>query len=187
MNLIDKIKRGNILTPSEYKRLFLEESEYIDDDFIREYGDFLDWIIVFSDYKFSEEFLSENMHRAKTHMHKMNISVNQTLSESFMEKYADSLIWMFLSVHQKMSTDFIKKNVRYIDFAYLPYYQDISLSLLKDLMKIRMVNWESLSSNFPLKEEFILEYFEYLDKDLLKKNNGIELTDSVKVLLLLKK
>ena len=53
-------------------------------------------------------------------------------------------------------------------------------------MKTEKVSWKNISKYYPLKEAFILEYYEYLDKDLLKKNKALEMTESVELLFKLK-
>jgi hypothetical protein len=186
MNLIERVKSGQILTPKEYELLFINHLDEIDDGFLNLYADKLDWTMVFKHFDFDDELLRRYMYKATTNLHRISISMYQKLSEDFMDEYKDELIWIFVSINQTMSEKFIREHQKYIDFSYLPYYQDISLSLIKDLMKTEKVSWKNISEYYPLKEAFILEYYEYLDKDLLKKNRALEMTESVELLFKLK-
>ena len=184
MNLIERIKSGEILSSAEYNQLFMDYKKYgVDDTFINVYADKLDWGSVLAFYPLSEEILRRNMYRFRNNALKILLSSRQILSPEFIRDYRDDLLWIFISTFQKLDEKLIRDFEKYIDFGYLPYYQDISLSLLEDLNVVKQVYWTPISRDFPLKEEFILEYFVHLDKSELQKNKALELTDAVKLLI----
>ena len=103
MNLIERVKSGQILTPKEYELLFINHLDEIDDDFLHLYADKLDWTMVFKYFDFGEELLRSFMYKATTNLHRMAISMYQKLSENFMDDYKGDLIWIFVSTNQTMS------------------------------------------------------------------------------------
>jgi len=115
---------------------------------------------------------------------KSMLSARYHLTEEFLIKHQDKIVWPIASTTQILSEDFIKAHADLIDFAYLPYYQDISIDILRALGKESNVNWQALS-RYALTNEFILEYFRYLDIPALKQNTKIELSDEVQLLIIL--
>ena len=184
MNLLEKLINGHTLTSEEFNDLFENYQNYnIDDDFLLQYADRILWSAVFRYYPLSEEMLYYTADRIVDNIHRLAISMYQKLSEGFMEQHSLKLLWPFLSVNQKMSEDFIIRNADKIDFAYLPYNQKISITALEKTMKADNVNWRALSRSYPLTNEFILEFFKYLDTDLLRFNKALNPSDDVKLLL----
>ena len=79
------------------------------------------------------------------------ISINQTLSENFIEKYQKELSWDLISKYQVLSENFIEKHKNKINFTkllenkkilkkYIEENKKISLNIKKDNEKKEYVN-----------------------------------------------
>ena len=87
-----------------------------------------------------------------------NISINQQLSEEFIEKFGDKVNWNYISVYQKLSEEFIEKFGDKLNWDYISEYQKLSEEFI-DKFKYK-VYWDKISINQQLSEEFI-EKFQY--------------------------
>ena len=180
--LMDRIKNGEkvYLKPSEQDTL----TKLADIDFLKEHIDLIDVGYVFKNKKLSEKDLYFFVRYIKKTIDFTWIAMNQTLSETFMKEYRQQLPWFHVLMNQKMSLKFIEENLAFATGNdYLPYYQrEVTAEFLKK-NRILSISWKVISAKFVLDEAFIIEFFEFLDKDLLLKNPQIELTDKVKLLL----
>jgi hypothetical protein len=148
---------------------------------IRKYKDRIMVSDVFKYKRLNEKEIEEFMGWTNGWHDLTVLATMQKLSEKFMKEHRENLPWTIVSVHQKMSNKFIKENSRYIDFSLLPFYQEESVD--KEMLKNKKVQWKLLSRNFPLSEDFVINYFEFLDKDSIKANKKIKITPKIKLLL----
>jgi len=169
----DKLK---MLAPWEQDELV----KHVGVEFIRQHADSIDAFYVLKNKKLDKENLEFFLARATKTEDFMMAAMNQELTEDMMHRYAERLPWTVVSVTQKMSSDFIADHLFMVDQSYLPYHQKMNPETVKSLTE---VNWMALSAKFPLREEFILEYADKLDKYELKNNKRIEMTDKVRLLL----
>lgn len=183
MNVMEKFIAGKTLELREFQKLFTEFSSEINNDFINKYADVLHWGTVFKYYKLDEDMLRKYSYQIKDNVGRFNVAAYQELPEWFMHEFRDELMWTFLSIQQKMSRSFMKEHKDYLDFAYLPYYQDVGIELLESEHIERFVKWDVLSAHYPLTEKFILEFYKYLNIELIKNNKLIILTDAIDVLM----
>jgi hypothetical protein len=89
--------------------LDLENKKY-QEEILEQYSSkftMLDWLRISIFQTLSEHFIEKYADKWDW----VYISRYQTLSESFMEKYKDKVDWYWISRHQKMSEDFIIKNL----------------------------------------------------------------------------
>jgi len=176
--LIDILKNGDYLclTPRQQEEIV----KNVDMDFVENHKDKLDFEYVFKHKKLSIDQLERYFGLIKSRLDLSYVATMQELTEDFMSKHKGDLPWTLMSNSQNMSLDFIKKHQTYVDFSYLPFYQeDIPADFLAD----KEVNWKKMSSDFPLSEEFIMTYFRYLDKELVKLNKKIRITPKIQLLL----
>jgi hypothetical protein len=176
--LLKRLEKENDfqLTSSENEEVVKESSlETID-----KYKDHLMMADVFKHKTLTEDKIREYMPYINGNHDLVPLILMQKLSEKFMHDYKDVLPWSMLCVHQEMSLEFINKHKNYIDFSFLPFYQK---NISKEMVTDRDVKWRLLSKNFPLSEDFVLAYFELLDKDLLKQNKKIKITPKIQLLL----
>jgi hypothetical protein len=78
-----------------------------------------------------------------------NISIHQTLSEEFIEKYEDRVDWIYISRFQNLSEQFIEKYKDRLDWYYISIFQNLS-------------------------DIFIIENYEYINCYYLMYNKNIE-------------
>ena len=75
--------------------------------------------------KYSEQELEENINLFDLWLWKL-ISVRQTLSEEFIEKYSNEVDWYYISKYQILSEKFIKNNSSKINFDSLMENNNLS-------------------------------------------------------------
>ena len=93
------------------------------------------------------------------------ISINQKLSESFIEKHSDKLNWDYISIYQKLSEQFIEKHSNKVNWNYILSYQKLSEQFIeKHNLYISENNW-----NFKTNKEKL---------DLIKKCKQYEIIDN---------
>jgi len=127
----------------------ISKFQALSEDFIKEHSEILYWELLMSNDKINatledkELFFNNNVSKIDKHaifyttkfsMDFLNhfvettndddidwddISMNQILTEEFMDKYQNKLVWIELIQYQKMSTEFVDKHASLIDFDFL--------------------------------------------------------------------
>ncbi len=81
---------------------------------------------------------------------------SQTLSEEFMDEYADHICWNTVSRYQTLSEDFIFKHAYKVDWKLVSWHQVLSEDFIRELHDF--VDWEGISLKQRLGERFIYEF-----------------------------
>ena len=108
------------------------------------------------------------------------ISEYQKLSESFIEKHSDKVIWYYISYYQNLSEDFIEKFSDKVDLNSISRCQKLSEDFIEKYSN--KVYWFSISEYQILSEQFIEKYLDKIDlyyisryqklsKSFIKKHN----------------
>ena len=89
------------------------------------------------------------------------ISVHQTLSEPFIEKWKYKVHWHYISCYQKLSEPFIEKWKDEVAWPFTSYYQTLSEPFIEKWKD--KVNWVYISINQKLSESFIEKFQDKVD------------------------
>ena len=89
------------------------------------------------------------------------IFTNQTLSEPFIEKYADKADWYKISEHQTLSESFIEKYSDKVIWDLIPQNQTLSEPFIEKFAD--KLNWSEISEHQKLSESFIEKYADKVD------------------------
>ena len=84
------------------------------------------------------------------------ISRYNTLSEEFIEEFADKVNWYCISVHQKLSESFIRKHADKVNWSAISSTQTLSEDFIREFQD--KVVWYNISAYQKLSESFIREY-----------------------------
>ena len=84
------------------------------------------------------------------------ISRYNTLSEEFIEEFADKVNWYCISVHQKLSESFIRKHADKVNWSAISSTQTLSEDFIREFQS--KVSWNSISVFQKLSEDFIREF-----------------------------
>lgn len=158
------------------------EKYLMNDTFIKEFKDELNWEYISKHCKLYEAFIEkykndinwdsivkyQDLSEDFIEKHKKLIDWNyiseyQRLSESFIEKHIRKINWNFISEHQKLSESFIKKHKRLVNWYYISRYQKLSESFIEKFIK--KMDWSSICENQKLSEQFIEKYKDDVDWD----------------------
>jgi hypothetical protein len=82
--------------------------------------------------------------------------IYQKLSESFIEKYQDRILWNNISKYQKLSEPFIEKHQNRVNWNNISKYQKLSEPFIEKHQN--RVNWYKISKYQKLSEGFIKKY-----------------------------
>ena len=110
------------------------------------------WGYISINQRLSEEFIEKHKDKVDWYF----ISRYQILSEEFIEKHKDKVNWNCISIYQKLSEEFIDKYSDKVDWYDISRYQILSEEFIgkhKD-----KVNWVCISINQKLSEKFIEKY-----------------------------
>ncbi len=99
------------------------------------------------------------------------VSKNQKLSEPFIEKWADKINWYWISSYQTLSESFIEKWADKLTWDFICGRQKLSESFIEKWSN--KVNWGLISCHQKLSEDFIIKHkdkinFKYLTYDKRK-------------------
>ena len=98
-----------------------------------------------------EKFFEENINKFVVDWY--CISINQTLSEKFIEKHYDKVDWYNISKYQKLSEEFIDKYINKVNWDRISKYQTLSEEFIEKYSD--KVDWYYISQYQKLSEEFI--------------------------------
>ena len=145
------------------KRLFLVE---VTGDVITE-GDksVTNKIKIIKEIKDIEKFFEENMDNFKVDLN--YISMYQKLSEKFIEKHGDKLIWEYISKDQKLSEEFIEKHNDKLDWDNISIFQTLSEEFIEKYKD--KLNWDNISTFQTLSEEFIEKHGDKIHWDCISE------------------
>ena len=91
-------------------------------DYIRENKNIVNWNVISSWQKLSEEFIREFQYRVNWDC----ISACQQLSEDFIREFEDKVEWISISIDQKLSENFIREFENRVDWCFINEYQQLS-------------------------------------------------------------
>jgi hypothetical protein len=103
----------------EYKKL--------SEEFIREFEDKIDWVIVSRNQTLSEGFIRDFKNDVFWHY----VSGCQILSEDFIREFEDKLTWRYISEYQNLSENFIVEFQNNIDWHVYFKRQRASFQIIK--------------------------------------------------------
>ena len=89
------------------------------------------------------------------------ISRYNTLSEEFIEEFADKVNWSTISYAQTLSEDFIRKFQHKMDWYYISAFQKLSEDFIREYQ--HKVNWYGISMCQKLSEDFMREFQDKVD------------------------
>ena len=130
----------------------------------------IDWVNVLRNEYLSERFLEDNIEKLKTHIH-----TYKYLSETFMNKHKDEIIWDEIGVYQNLSEEFILSHRDVIDekiIKNIVLFQKVSSKILEIYIEETpnlLIDWDYICKNQDLTEEFIEKHIDKLDFFLLSK------------------
>lgn len=93
------------------------------------------------------------------------IAMWQTLSDKFIDKYADKLCWYSISNFQKLSEDMIEKYQHKMYWRYISMQQKLSESFIEK--HADKVDWTYISQYQKLSESFINKYINKVNKHFI--------------------
>jgi hypothetical protein len=97
------------------------------------------------------------------------ISIDQKLSEKFIEKYKNKIDWGLISMYQKLSQAFIEKYSHKLNWDNISFFQRrISLNFIEKHSE--KVNWIYISACRKLNYDFIMRNISKIDIPSLLKN-----------------
>ena len=108
-----------------------------------------------------ENISKELLEKCETNPNEVNwvdISINQKLSEEFIEKFQEKVYWDWISAYQKLSEEFIEKFQEKVYWDYISRYQKLSEKFIEKFQE--KVNWDYISSSQKISEEFIEKFQE---------------------------
>lgn len=179
---IEKIKKGEKVFLSGLQQE--ELINLVDIEFLKEHAGMIDVGLVFKNKKLKDKDILFFARYANKNADFLYLSIFQKLSDEVISRYQKKLVWSYITTNQSLSLNAIKENISFIQIDYLPYYQrEVTADFLKKNRLDSGVAWKAIASKFILDEDFILEYFEFMDNDLLRSNPKAEITDAVKLLL----
>jgi hypothetical protein len=85
-----------------------------------------------------------------------SISTKQKLSEDFIEKYKDKVVWINVSINQILSEEFIEEFKNKVDWYFISLYQELSEEFIEK--HSNLVSWNCIFECQILSEEFIEKY-----------------------------
>ena len=91
-------------------------------DYIRENKNKVDWNVISSWQKLSEDFIREFQYRVNW----VSISIYQKLSEEFIREFKDKVRWVGISIYQKLSEEFIREFKDEVDWDCISECQQLS-------------------------------------------------------------
>jgi hypothetical protein len=182
--VIERMKNGEDVFVSGLQQD--ELVKLVDVEFLKEYVKFFDIGVIFKNKKLSDSDIRYFVKKIRKRVDYNYLSMFQTVPEDVLSLHKRSMTWNYITMNQQLSENFIRENLVYLSPDFLPYYQrSLSASFLKRNGLSNSVSWKTISSSFVLDEDFIIEYYEFLDKRLLITNEQAEISERVKLLLTL--
>ena len=86
----------------------------------------------------------------------VDISINQSLSESFIREFQDKVSWYWISREQKLSESFIREYQDKVNWNCISFSQKLSESFIREFKD--KVHWGCISRHQKLSEDFIREF-----------------------------
>ena len=118
-------------------------------DYIRENKNKVDWNVISSWQKLSEDFIREFQYRVNWDC----ISANQQLSEDFIREFENLVDWFYISECQKLSEEFIREFRDRVDWSCISYYQKLSEEFMREFED--KIDWSVVSDVYQtLSEKF---------------------------------
>ena len=109
----------------------------------------IEWLYVFKYNNLSESFMEKFQNKLVFQC----ISKYQVLSENFIEKYKDRLDWFFVSAYQKLSESFIEKHKDKVSWAMISKFQKLSEPFIEKHKE--KLDWFYITIYQKLSESFI--------------------------------
>lgn len=127
-------------------------------------------IYVASYFTLSEAFIEEFADRLNWEY----VSKRQTLSEPFMEKWADKIGWYWVSSYQILSESFIEKWADKLVWEFICASQILSEPFIEKWA--HKVNWDVISTDQELSEDFIIKHKDKINFQNLVFNKKVNIS-----------
>ena len=124
----------------------------LSEDFIREFQNRVNWLCISKYQQLSEEIIKEFEHKLDW----FYISMYQNLTEEFIRELQDRVEWLCISKYQRLSEGFIREFKDKVDWFYISKYQNLTEDFIREFKD--EVDWEYISECQKLSEEFIREF-----------------------------
>lgn len=137
----------------EYKAQF----EELDEAFMREHKDDLDWYLVCQYQVLTEDFMRE----MEDYLDFFQISQFQVLGDVFVRDFADRLNWTALCKFQQLPESVLRDYSDRLNWGYVSESQQLSADFIRDFAD--QLDWTQICVFQTLSEAEILEFRERLD------------------------
>lgn len=131
--------------------------EELDNNFMREYKDDLDWYLICQYQVLTEDFMRE----MEDYLDYFQISQFQVLSDVFVRDYAEQLNWTALCKFQALPESVLRECAEKLNWGYVSQYQTLSSEFIRDYAE--ELDWTQVCVFQQLSEADILEFHDYLD------------------------
>lgn len=132
------------------------------EEFIERYEKYVDWDKISKYQQLNESFIEKYEHKINWKI----ISEHQILSESFIEKFKDKVCWDIL-ILKYTNDSFVYRFSEFYKHGVLYYSKQYSENLIR--FKPHLFNFRNLTEYQILSTQFIIDFFDKLDKNMLAK------------------
>lgn len=140
----------------------------LNDNFIHEHKEKLDWDWVLRNKQFNESFIREHLPYIK------NFDVlisSQLLSEEFLLEFKDSINWDRIIYRRYFSIEFLREVKDYINWKYFLWSGRLTEEHLREFDEY--LDWEAVCEYQTISEDFIKEHWDKMDFKKLLLNNHL--------------
>lgn len=169
------------LSNEECKSFWNNLSSYqqLSHDFIKIYGDKLNWINITMCQKLTLDFLIENAKFITWDRLSFNLSGNQLINDKTILLFKDYLIWNTIGCFMNVNTNTIFDNLNYLTdegAMSIIKYRTLNTQQLKILLKLCKNSefWKYVSMMEDLEDSFIEEYIDKLQWHELSNNYNFD-------------
>lgn len=167
------LSSSNQTLSNEFLREFQDKIEWdrfsyyrrgFDNKFVEEFAQKLEWCGMARKAKMSERCIRQHMFEMRnSYSFWSDISEYQTLSEQFMEDFANHINWRLCSIHQKMSESFIEKWKNKVDWRFVTTNNVLSEEFIDKHVKdfsndFGYVFWSRMLKQQKLSRKFMRKY-----------------------------
>lgn len=157
----------------------------IPEDFIREFHDNVNWLVISKYQKLSENFIREFQNKVEW----PQISKYQILSENFIREFLYEINWYNISQYQVLSEKFIRDFEHKVNWILIWEYQVLSEEFIREFHQ-HHAYWSLISEHQILSENFIREFkykvdweciseFQTLSEDFIREFKNFVYYDAI--------
>jgi len=171
---------------------------YPSEEFLNNFGDKIDWKLVYINDKMSLDFIEKNKDKFDWKNFPASNGKNQRklLNEEFARKYADRIDWRDFSrifiadQYKEISEEFLIEMKDRIHWDYVIYSRDLSEDLMNQIKDCKTFSWRYVSRHQKFSEEFFIDNLNNLDIQEVFQNEKLDFLEisfkNKKIELLLK-